>query len=207
MKLLLTSSGMGVKNEILKFLPKPYDKIKMAYITTGSKVESDSSYSDKEKELLEKEIGCSIQEMSFEGKIQEEVYDLLSDKDVIYVQGGNTFYLLKVLKESGADKVIIDLVKKGMLYIGVSAGSYIACPTIEMAKWKHQDKNTCGLKNLTALGFIPFLITAHYENKNKDIVKQEIKKTTYPVRVLTDEQALLVIDDSVELVGKGQKIK
>ncbi|MFH1292346.1 MAG: Type 1 glutamine amidotransferase-like domain-containing protein [bacterium] len=199
MKLLLTSSGIGVKNELLKFIPKPYANTRVAYIITASRVEEDTSYLDKESKLL-RDIGCQVEEMTFENCDQNSARKLLHDIDLIYVQGGNSFYLLKILKESGADVVIKEMVKKGVPYIGVSAGSYIACPTIEVATWSHQDKNSCGLKDLSALAFVPFLISAHYTDEYKEILKQEIAKTNYEVKVLRDDQALLVEDHNIKLV-------
>lgn len=98
------------------------------------------------------------------------------------------------------------MVKKGVPYIGVSAGSYIACPTVEMATWKHQDKNTCGLKDLSALGLVPFLMSVHYTNDYEEILKREIAKTNYEVKILSDDQALLVENDEVKLVGNMMPI-
>ena len=205
MKLLLTSSGIGVKDEITKFIPKPYSDIRVAYIITASKKEDNTSYLDAETELLNS-LGCTVEPMTFEDCNKEQSHNLLKDKNLIYVQGGNTFYLLKVLKESGADNIIVDMVKNGTPYIGVSAGSYIACPTIEMASWKHQDRNTCGLKDLTALNLVPFLMSVHYVGDYKDILKREIAKTKYDVKILNDEQALLITDNNVELVGDTTEI-
>lgn len=206
MKLLLTSSAIGVKDELLKFVPKPYNKTKIAYIITASRAEKDTSYLDEESNLL-KVIGCQVEEITFENCNNDDVKKMLKDKNLIYVQGGNTFYLLKILKESGADAIIKDMVKKGVPYIGVSAGSYIACPTIEMATWKRQDSNTCGLKDLTALGFVPFLMSVHYEDNHREILKQEIARTNYKVKILSDNQALLVQDDNIQLVGNAKLIK
>lgn len=200
MKLLLTSSGIGVKDEVLKFIPKPYENTKVAYITTASKMESDTSYLIAESKMLN-DIGCEVTEMTFENCDKNDVADLLKDKNLIYVQGGNTFYLLKVLKESGADKIISELVKNDVLYVGVSAGSYITCPTIETATWGNADKNVCGLKDLSALGFVPFLMSVHYTKEDKTILKEEITKTKFDVKVLCDNQALLVTDDHIVLVG------
>ena len=87
--------------------------------------------------------------------------------------------------------------------MGVSAGSYIACPTIEIAGWKHADWNTVGLKDLTAMGLIPFLIKAHFVTEEKDFVSQQAKKTEFPLVALADTQAILVEDNKIKLVGEG----
>lgn len=204
--ILLTSGGMSVKEEILKILPKPASQIKIVHIITASKIEKNLSYLEKENQAMEA-AGFNVENVDIEGKIEHELRVLLDDKDVIYVQGGNTFYLLKHVKASGFDKVVKELVEKGTIYIGVSAGSYIACPTIEMAYWKHPDKNTVGLTDLVGLNLVPFLLSVHFDPKYAKILKQEISTAKYPVRILTDEQAILVKGDKVKFVGRGEEIK
>lgn len=203
--ILLTSAGMDVKEEVLKILPKPANQIKIAHIITASKVEENLSYLGKENKII-RELGFDVENVDIEGKNQEELYVLLKDKDVIYVQGGNTFYLLKYVKESGFDKVVKELIERGVIYIGVSAGSYIACPTIEMANWKHQDRNTVGLKDLTGLNLVPFLLSVHFKPEYASILKREISSSKYPVKILTDEQAILIKDNEIKLVGRGKEV-
>ncbi len=204
--ILLTSAGMNVKEEILKILPKPVSQIKIAHIITASKIEKNLSYLEKENQDM-REAGFNVENVDIEGKNENELRVLFNDKDVIYVQGGNTFYLLKHVKASGFDKVVKELIEKGVIYIGVSAGSYIACPTIEMAYWKHPDKNTVGLTDLTGLNLVPFLLSVHFDPKYAKILKQEISIAKYPVRILTDDQAILVKDNEVKFVGRGEEIK
>ncbi|MFA4880714.1 MAG: Type 1 glutamine amidotransferase-like domain-containing protein [Candidatus Doudnabacteria bacterium] len=132
---------------------------------------------------------------------------MLGDKDIIYVQGGNTFYLLKCVRESGFDKVVKELILKGVIYIGASAGSCIACPTIEMAYWKHPDRNTFGLTDLRALNLVPFLLSVHFKPEYAPVLKRKISTSKYPVKILTDEQAILVRNGEAKLVGCGEEIK
>lgn len=54
----------------------------------------------------------------------------IENADVVIVGGGNTFQLLKESRERGLLAPIVDVVKRGALYIGWSAGSNLACPTI-----------------------------------------------------------------------------
>lgn len=209
--LLLTSNGFdgeNIRKEIVKILPKPASKIKLAHIITASKPEKNTNYVKRDKQQMAR-LGFQVEDedIDIEGKTEDELRDLLEDKDVIYVQGGNTFYLLKHIKESGFDKVVKELIRKGVIYIGVSAGSYVACPTIEMANWKHQDRNIIDLTDLTALNLVPFLLTVHYEPKYKPILEKEAANASYPVRILTDDQAFLVENSRVTFVGKGNEIK
>ncbi len=206
--LLLTSSGKFITSQRgLNIFSKPLNRMKMAYISTASKGVDDKSYLEEHKARM-KELNFDFKEIDIEGKNEQELREVLAGKEAIYVEGGNTFYLLKAVKESGFGKVIKDLISRGIIYIGSSAGSYIVCPTIEMAAWKHQDRfDRYGLKDLTALNLVPFLITAHYEPEYKEVIKRGIDNTKYPVKILTDQQAILVQDDQVKLVGEGEEIK
>ena len=204
--LLLTSAGMQVKDEILKILPKPANQIKLAHIITASKVQKDTSYVDKDTDAMRK-FGFSVTNVDLEGKKEKDLRDILQSFDVIYVQGGNTFYLLKWVKESGFDAVIEELIGRGKIYIGVSAGSIIAGPDIEIAGWKGFDPNEIGLKDFSGLGCVPFCIFPHYKPEHASFLKEEIAKYPYPVRILNDKQAFLVRDSEVTLVGEGEEIR
>ena len=122
----------------------------------------------------------------------EEVEAKFEDCDAIYVKGGNTFWLLNAMKKSGFDKMVQKLADKGIIYIGESAGSYVACPTIEMANWKNQDKNIIGLKDLTALGLVSYLVLAHYTQDQEPLIQPEIAKSKYEVKVLTNDELILI---------------
>ncbi|VDR30456.1 Peptidase E [Raoultella terrigena] len=50
--------------------------------------------------------------------------------DVVIVGGGNTFQLLKECRTRGLLAPVVDVVRRGALYIGWSAGANLACPTI-----------------------------------------------------------------------------
>lgn len=209
MKLLLTSAGIKreFKDDFISLLPeKPLNEISVSYIVTAALGEKgDKSWINIAKEDLQKPGISNIEDLDIRGKTENELYPTLYKKDVILVNGGNTFYLLKYVKESGFDKVIKQLIQEGKLYVGVSAGSYIACPTIEQAHWKPQDRNDFGIIDLKALNFVPFLIYAHFkENLRKD-VEEGIKSTNYPVICLYDTQAVLVKNNSIKVVGKGKK--
>lgn len=201
--ILLTSAGTKIKEEICKIIPK---SARIAYITTASKVEKSIFYVEEDRQALMKS-GFIVEDIDIEGKKENELRALLMDKDVIYVQGGNPFYLLKSVKASGFDIIVKELVKKGVIYVGVSAGSYIACPTIEMAYWKQRNRDNFGVTDLTGMALVPFLVSVHFEPEYKEIIKKEISKTKYPVRILTDKQAILVRGGQACLVGYEEEVK
>ena len=184
----------------------PKDEISIAYITTASKGVADKRYLEFHKQSMV-EKGYKFEEIDIEGKSKDELYRLLAGKNVIHVEGGNAFYLLKAIKQSGFDEVVRDLVDRGVIYVGTSAGAYVACPTIETSTWGPDKKDDCGLTDFRGLNFVPFLIKGHYKDELEKLFKEKARHASRPVRVLRDGQGILVEDGSYKLVGAGEEIK
>jgi len=208
--LLLTSAGMQMKDEIVKLLQKPAYDITVGFITTAYKykLEENPDYVNRDLETM-KEIGFNVEEIDIEGKKEHEVMKLLELKDIIFVEGGNTFYLLKAMRGCNFEKVIRKLLKLGKVYIGASAGSVVAGRTIKSSnKFGTGDKNNFGVKNLKGLNLVPFDIVVHYTPENAEIIKKKLrwKWQRRKLKILTDDQAILVQGKEVDLIGKGEAI-
>lgn len=124
--------------------------------------------------------------------------------DCVFVEGGNTFYILQELKRSGADKMILDHIQNNKLYIGVSAGSMVISRNIEYVT--HMDDPTCALElkgEYSSLGAINFCIVPHYLNppfkKAADRIIKEYTNclTLYPI---SNNQAVVVDGDKIEVI-------
>jgi dipeptidase E len=76
----------------------------------------------------------------------------------IFVGGGNTFRLIDTLWKERLIEPIRSRVRSGMPYIGSSAGSNIACPTIKTTN----DMPIVQPPTFEALGLVPFQINPHY---------------------------------------------
>ena len=178
----------------------------MVYVTNAAKGTNSTEYVERRKHLF-KDEGYNYTELDLDGKNPKELREALRGAGIIFVEGGNTFYLLKSVRESGFDKVLPDLLDAGVIYMGSSAGSYIACPTIEMATWKHQDKyDRYGLTDFHALALVPFLVSVHYSDEYRELLTEKIRNCKLPVKVLNDKQAILVQGDHTQLIGEGDEI-
>ena len=82
----------------------------------------------------------------------------IDEADAIFVGGGNTFRLLKGLYNHDLLATIRRNVAAGMPYIGSSAGSIVACPTLKTTK----DMPVVQPPSFEALGLVPFQISPHY---------------------------------------------
>lgn len=204
--ILLASSGQFITESGVKLSGKLLPEIALSYITTASRGVKDKAYVVSRR-LRMQELKFNFHEFDIEGKHESEVRAELADKGAVYVEGGNTFYLLKCMRKSGFDRVVVDLVAQGLIYIGSSAGAYVACPTIEMATWRHQDKyDRGGITDFAGLGLVPFLVTVHYQPEYLSSISAGVGAARLSVRVLTDTQALLVEDDKVSLLGSGAEV-
>lgn len=204
--LILTSSGQFItRNDVDEYLPKKITDCKIAYIITASKKVDDTEYIDKHRQRMDN-LGYSYTEIDIAGQNEDELRKNLEGYDIVMVEGGNTFYLLKAVRESGFDIIIKELIAKGVVYIGSSAGSYIACPSIIMATLSSQNFDRCGVTDYTAMNLVPFLILAHYSPEKQKRLAENTNDFKYPIRALTDDQALVIRDGEVQLVGGGEEI-
>jgi len=209
--LLLTSGGMlQMQDEIIKLLQKPAYDVTVGFIVTASRYKYDENLDYVNNDLvIMKEIGFNVEEIDINGKKEYEVMRLLELKDIIFVAGGNTFYLLKAMRACNFEKIIRKLLKFGKVYIGVSAGSIVAGQTIKTAGWKDADKNVVGLKNLKGLGLVPFDIFVHYTPEWADTIIKEIpnlKKRAKRLKIITDDQGILVQGKEINLIGDGEAV-
>lgn len=204
-KLFLTSTFARVADELKQLVSEPYETLKVAFIPTAADVYDDKWFVEKDRAKLV-EMGFSLIDVSLKDLEKERLSEILSGIDIIFVAGGNTFYLLQQARKSGLIDIVPQLVARGAVYIGSSAGSYLACPTIEVANWKHQDRNIVNLTDLSAMSLVPFLMSVHYKSEYDLSLQEGMGQTTLPVKILTDDQALIVQDNDVKLIGTGNEI-
>lgn len=131
----------------------------------------------------------------------------LKSADAIFVGGGNTFRLLATLHRSGLLHEIRSRVAEGMRYMGSSAGSNVAAPTIMTTN----DMPIVMPPSFEALALVPFQINPHYldpdplsthmgETREERLLQFHEENDT-PVLAIREGCVLQILDKSMQLLG------
>lgn len=166
MKLLLTSSGISNRS-IAKALQSLHGKnsseMKVGFIPTAASAEAGN------KDWVVKHLielwrygynWIDIIDISSDGINWQE---RLSTVDIIYLTGGNTFYLLDQFRRTGFDDWLNKNLKN-KIYVGGSASTIIATPKIDVAGIEpFADKNFVGLKDLKAMNWVDLRLCLTYQ--------------------------------------------
>jgi len=156
-------------NEMIDFQGKH-----IAFIDTAAKFEEVKFYVDEAVEILENfgakltriDISCvknlvaQISECDDFCAADDNILATINECDIIYVSGGNTFYLLSELRKSNTAQTIKDAVQAGKIYIGESAGAIVAAPDTRYATL--MDENSQNMSDFTGLNFVDFCVVPHF---------------------------------------------
>ncbi|MBZ5658040.1 MAG: dipeptidase PepE [Acidobacteriia bacterium] len=160
------------------------------------------AYAAKAEERL-REMGLSVTSIHDVSNMLRAV----GEAEVIFVGGGNTFRLLKGLHDHDLLDPIRQRVAAGVPYIGSSAGSIVACPTLKTTK----DMPFVQPPSFEALGLVPFQISPHYLDPDaasthmgetqEERIMQFLEENETPVVGLREGSSLLVREGAVVLKG------
>ena len=185
-------------------LTKSPPDTRVIFIPTAADPYPDKWFIEADKKQWQ-ELGFNILELDLKGKKERELRNLLKGFDIVYIAGGNTFYLLEKVLESGFDVVIKELLENGVIYAGGSAGAIIAGPTIEPIRVFDDLKAAPNLKSYAGLGLVDFIVLPHYSrdklhNRQHDQIIKEWNKKGYMLIPLTNDQAIVVEGNDSQVV-------
>ncbi len=135
--------------------------------------------------------------------------DVLASADAVFVGGGNTFRLLARLERAGLVEPLRRRALEGLPYLGASAGTNIAAPTIKTTN----DMPIVQPARFDALGLVPFQINPHYVDPDptsrhmgetrEERLREYLEENEPPVVGLREGAWLRVEGREARLEGSG----
>ena len=200
-KLILVSMLYQVTDLVQTITPELEGKT-VTYIPTAGIAEDVEGMVEEETSTLES-LGMTVDVLEVSSASYDSIVNSLTKNDIIFVGGGNTFFLLQELRRSGADQILIREVEKGKLYIGESAGSIITCPDIGYCAEMDSPEKAPDLIDYAGLNLVDFYIVPHIGNAEMgEAAEKAVEKysSELELKAITDEQVILVEEGRVEIL-------
>lgn len=195
--------GWG-REHIAAFLGTPK---RIAFVPYAAVTTSMDDYAHRTQEVFA-ELGHDLYSLHTE---QDKVKALAAAEAVV-IGGGNSFQLLRMLYGTELLRAIRVRVMGGLPYIGWSAGSNVACPTIMTTN----DMPITEVPTLRAMGLVPFQINPHYteatipgqggESRDQRIAEFLEVNRKVVVAGLREGTLLHVQGDRLLVEGRGMRV-
>jgi dipeptidase E len=181
--------GTGVK----RVLFIPYAGVTLSY----------DEYENKVKTVF-KEMGYELYSIHHESDPVKAVVEA----EAIAVGGGNTFHLVREMQRNGVMQAIRGRALAGVPYMGWSAGSNVACPTLCTTN----DMPIVQPDSFNCMNLIPFQINPHYldahpeghggETREQRIEEFLVANPEVYVAGLREATSLIYEDGHLKLIGR-----
>jgi dipeptidase E len=124
----------------------------------------------------------------------------LNDVDVVLMFGGNEYHYVYHIRRLSLVSAIKEFVDSECLYIGISAGSIIMGPDVNMEHWS-MASNDIGLEDTSGFGYVDFITVPHIDTRaDPEKVLEFHKETGKKLIYLTDKQGVLVTENWYRII-------
>jgi len=212
MKLYLSSIRIPTPDDLSNLLGKPLASTSIALIPNAQDYYSERARGFKVGDMVDylKALGCTVDVVDLrECTNAESVQQKLDGHDLIWAMGGNTYILRYEMQRSGFDKIIGELLEKGVVYGGDSAGALVAglsLAGIESA----DDPRFAETMIEDGMSLVPFVVLPHVDNPEFTEavgVVEALHKDRKEIIKLKDSQAVVFDGDEHKTVEASVNIK
>jgi len=210
MKFLLTSAGITNKSlakSLRDLNGKPFSQSIITFIPTAANIEAggmDWLIEDLKnlKDLKPKLIDI----VDISALEKKQWLPRLKRADILVFGGGATFHLLKKIKETGLNNILINLIKN-KIYVGISAGSMITCSSLEVNQYL-EPEILYGYPTIKGLGLnnleiIPHLNSKYFPKLKNNYIKKAAKKFPHKIYAIDDNSALKIDGKKIKIISEG----
>ncbi|NQV90136.1 Type 1 glutamine amidotransferase-like domain-containing protein [Candidatus Uhrbacteria bacterium] len=182
-RLILTSSFSAVARELSDVGALPKKSQRVAFIPTAGDVYKDTPWIEADRKALV-DLGYSLFDVDLKKQDPSTLKQELESADIIFVAGGNTTYLFEYAHTSGFISMIPDLLNQNRIYIGSSAGSLLAGPSVEpfLSEDIPELPNDFYLHNSHGLNIVDYIVLPHYPDyavQNDEVEKEFSHRFTF----------------------------
>lgn len=180
-------------------------QMKAAFIDTAAEV-----YNKAEAEWLQAdrralvEAGFTVTDYTLTNKTQDQLKTDLTPFDLLFVTGGNTFYLLEKANLSGFTQLLKDNFFADQIYVGSSAGSVLLSNNIEAIKFL-DNPDRADKPEFQAVGLLDYTILPHWGSEKFKPRFEQLLSFAYdqaqPLIAIADTQCLVVSPTDFRLVN------
>ena len=200
--MILTSSLYESIELVKKFLDKNTESKKILFIPTATNVDEYKKYIHLTQKAFE-DFGYEVENFDISIFSEEIAKEKLSQAKIVFISGGNTFYLLQELKRKNLIPYLKERIENGLLYIGESAGSVIAAPDIEYASIVDDKTLATELDDYTGLNLVDFYIVPHFEEEpfvegSRNMV--ELYKDKLDLKLINNKEVILVENNNFTII-------
>lgn len=208
MKFLLTSTGItnkSLRDKLMQMVGKSFDEMAVVYIPTAINIASVANKRwaiDNIIRLDNMKIAC-IDIVDFSAIPKDMWLPRLEKADVLYVEGGNPFYLMDEMKKAGLVELFnTNLVDK--VYVGCSAGSAVLGKIIIKrieAEPGYKIGNGFGLVNLSIR---PHFLSADKANITEDLIQKIAEESDEAIYAIDDNTGIAIEERKIEVISEGK---
>jgi dipeptidase E len=127
--------------------------------------------------------------------------------DLVYLAGGNPYYLLQRVRDTGADAVIEEMVEAGRPIIGSSAGALLLGRSLNAVPIFDNSVPDLGCKDTDALRLVPFTVLPHTNRWKARFADYAARVATAgmlcrsEILEIADDEGLLIDGETVTRIG------
>ena len=205
-QLFLCSYFAGVKSLFKQYASKKQLGKHVLFIPTSGNVEEYRGYIDEALQTFA-DLGFQVEILDISACDRETAQAKIFQSKLLYVSGGNTFYLLQELKKKHLLSLIKEQIADDMVYVGESAGAVITAEDIDYIRLM-DDKEVAGeLSDTVALHEADFYLLPHVGEEPFAESAQAILNTygdKLNLLPLNNRQAVLVEDEEVKVLVENK---
>jgi len=181
-------------------LPGDPGDLRTVFVPTAGSAYGSAPWIDMRRQWLVRN-GFRFDELELATSSPQATLRALSKAEFVYVEGGNTYFLLHHMKRTLFWDALAGL---GIVYAGVSAGAIVACPDIAYIRDLDDRSLAPELVDTRGAGVIDFRILPHFDDPR---VRPTIDRILagWPERdslvKLNDDEAIVVSDGSWRVIS------